>query len=89
MALAQDTKMSAKRHVRVILGAERQYHREVWAGIIRYARIHGGWLIQGEPTFHGGRDPLKAGPPPDGVVTMVRTARQLESLRRLGAPQSI
>jgi LacI family transcriptional regulator len=87
MAVAQNAKkMSAKRQVYVILGAERQYHREVWAGIARYARVHGGWLFRGEPTLLGAGGPLTAGPRPDGVIAMVRTAGQLDSLRRLGAP---
>jgi LacI family transcriptional regulator len=72
--------------VAILLGTDRQYHRGVLQGVSRYARLHGPWELESEPTYAGGQmttDKLRS---MDGAMLLLSSKRQIQSLRRLKLP---
>jgi LacI family transcriptional regulator len=72
--------------VAVLLGTDRQYHRGVLQGVARYARLHGPWELESEPTYSGGHMPMRKLRALDGAMLMVTSRRQLQLLRRWRLP---
>ena len=78
--------MAKIRRVAVLLGTDRQYHRGVLQGISRYARLHGPWELESEPTYAGGQMPSRLLRSMDGAMLMVNSKRQIQTLRRWKLP---
>jgi LacI family transcriptional regulator len=78
--------MAKIRRVAVLLGTDRQYHRGVLQGISRYARLHGPWELESEPTYAGGQMPARLLRSMDGAMLMISSKRQIQSLRRWKLP---
>ena len=74
------------RRVAVLLGTDRQYHRGVLQGISRYARLHGPWELESEPTYAAGEMPNRLLRSMDGVMLLVNSKRQIQLLRRWKLP---
>jgi LacI family transcriptional regulator len=74
------------RQIAVLLGTDRQYHRGVLQGVARYARLHGPWELQAEPTYAGGQIPLAKLRHVDGIIMLVSSRRQIRLLQRWNMP---
>ena len=68
--------------VAVLLGTDRQYHRGVLQGVATYARLHGPWELEAEPTWAGGQLPLRELRQMDGAMLMITHRRQVQMLQR-------
>jgi LacI family transcriptional regulator len=78
--------MAQSRRVAVLLGTDRQYHRGVLQGLARYARLHGPWELEAEPTHAEGHLSLSELRPMDGVVMMITAHEQIEQLVHWNLP---
>ena len=78
--------MAKIRRVAVLLSTDRQYHRGVLQGISRYARLHGPWELESEPTYAGGQMPTRLLRSMDGAMLLINGKRQVQSLRRWKLP---
>jgi LacI family transcriptional regulator len=78
--------MPKTRRVAVLLGTDRQYHRGVLQGISRYARLHGPWDLESEPTYAAGEIPSRLLRSMDGAMLLVNSKRQIQTLRRWKLP---
>ena len=78
--------MKTVRRVAVMLGTDRQYHRGVLQGVARYARLHGPWDLESEPTYAAGQMPLREVRHADGAMLLLTSRRQIELLRRWDLP---
>lgn len=74
------------RRVAVSIGAERQYHRGVLQGIARYARLHGDWELDAEPSYQGGEVPAERIHSAAGVIMFISDRRRLHTARRWRVP---
>jgi len=78
--------MGKTHRVAVLLGTDRQYHRGVLQGAATYARLHGPWELEAEPTWAGGQLPLRELRHMDGAMLMIANRRQIQLLRRWNLP---
>jgi LacI family transcriptional regulator len=78
--------MANARRVAVLLSTDRQYHRGVLQGVARYARVHGPWELESEPTHAGGEMPMRMVRHMDGIMLLVTNRRQIQLLRRWKLP---
>ena len=78
--------MPPTRRVAVLLGTDRQYHRGVLQGLARYARLHGPWELEAEPTHAEGHLSMRELREMDGVVMMITGAEQIEQLQSWQLP---
>jgi LacI family transcriptional regulator len=78
--------MAKIRRVAVLLGTDRQYHRGVLQGISRYARLHGPWELESEPTYARGQMPARLLRSMDGAMLMISSKRQIQTLHRWKLP---
>ncbi|HEY3393371.1 MAG TPA: DNA-binding transcriptional regulator [Lacipirellulaceae bacterium] len=78
--------MAEARRVAVLLSTDRQYHRGVLQGVARYARLHGPWELESEPTHAAGQMPMSRLRHLNGVMLMLTSRRQIELLRRWNLP---
>jgi LacI family transcriptional regulator len=78
--------MAQFRRVAALLGTDRQYHRGVLQGISRYARLHGPWELESEPTYAGGQIPNRMLRGMDGAMLLINDRRQIQTLRRWKLP---
>src|SRR5258705_9072923 len=85
-ALKGRDRMAQFRRVAVLLGTDRQYHRGVLQGISRYARVHGPWELESEPTYAGGQIPARMLRAMDGAMMLINDKRQIQTLRRWKLP---
>ena len=72
--------------VAVLLSTDRQYHRGVLQGVARFARLHGPWDLESEPTHAAGQMPTSKLRNMDGVMLLVTSRRQIQLLRRWNLP---
>jgi LacI family transcriptional regulator len=72
--------------VAVLLGTDRQYHRGLLQGVSRYARLHGPWDLESEPTYAGGQMPMRRLRHVDGAMLLVTSRRQIQLFRRWQLP---
>jgi len=78
--------MAQVRRVAVLLGTDRQYHRGVLRGVSRYARLHGPWELESEPTYAGGQMPTRKLRSMDGAMLLISSKPQIRLLRRWKLP---
>jgi LacI family transcriptional regulator len=78
--------MAQARRVAVLLGTDRQYHRGVLQGLARYARLHGPWELEAEPTQAAGHLSLRELRQMDGVLMMIGDQREIDQLQRWKLP---
>ncbi len=78
--------MAEALRVALLLSTDRQYHRGVLQGVARYARLHGPWDLESEPTHAAGQMPLAHLRHVDGVMLMITSRRQIQLLRRYDLP---
>ena len=78
--------MGTPHRVAVLLGTDRQYHRGVLQGVATYARLHGPWELESEPTWAGGQMPLRELRNMDGAMLLISNRRQIQLLQRWKLP---
>src|SRR5687767_5410461 len=78
--------MGKTHRVAVLLGTDRQYHRGVLQGVATYARLHGPWELESEPTWAGGQIPMRELRNMSGAMLMISNRRQIQLLRRWNLP---
>jgi LacI family transcriptional regulator, galactose operon repressor len=78
--------MAQMLRVAILLSTDRQYHRGVLQGVSRFARLHGNWELESEPTYDGGQMPTSKLRNLDGAMLLLNSKRQIQLLQRWNLP---
>lgn len=78
--------MAKLRRIAALIGTERQYYRGVLLGIARFARLHGGWELDCEPSYQSGEIPPISLRKADGAFAVIRDRKHLTSIRKWKYP---
>lgn len=79
--------MARRLKIALLIGASRQYRRDLLRGIADYARVHGPWSFYHEEQMHGSAVPpwLKHWKG-DGILARIESPKQLDAIRRKRLP---
>jgi len=79
--------MPRRLRIALLVGASRQYRRDLLVGIAEYARVHGPWCFYHEEQVVGDAVPAWLGRwTGDGILARIETRRQLQAIRRKRLP---
>lgn len=69
-----------------MIGASRQYHRDLLDGIAAYARVHGPWIFYHEEQIKHVRPAWLKGWRGDGILSRIESRKLLEQIGQMGVP---
>jgi LacI family transcriptional regulator len=85
--LPETANMGRRLRIALLIGASRQYRRDLLCGIADYSRVHGPWSFYHEEQIRGGVEPrwLKSWEG-DGILARLESERHVEAVRAKGLP---
>lgn len=78
--------MAKRLRIALLIGASRQYRRDLLRGIAAYARVHGPWIFYHEEQIERSRPVWLKDWRGDGVLARIESLALLEQLQGMGVP---
>ncbi len=78
--------MARRLRIALLIGASRQYRRDLLRGIAAYARVHGPWIFYHEEQIERARPAWLKDWRGDGVLARIESLSLLEHLRSMNVP---